>query len=59
MAARQAHALARGKPLATLTGESLRILADTLCLHGDTPNAVGIAQAIHTVLNADNPAPDP
>ena len=51
MAARQARALARGEPVATLTGESLRIPADTLCLHSDTPNAVEIAQAIHAVLN--------
>ena len=51
MAARQARALARGEPVATLTGESLRIPADTLCLHSDTPNAVDIAQAIHAVLN--------
>ncbi len=51
MAARQACALARGEPIVTLTGESLRIPADTLCLHSDTPNAVEIAQAIHAVLN--------
>ena len=51
MAARQARALARGEPVITLTGESLRIPADTLCLHGDTPNAVEIAQAIHAILN--------
>ena len=51
MAARQARALARGEPVATLTGESLRIPADTLCLHSDTPNAVEIAQAIHAILN--------
>lgn len=51
MAARQARALARGEPVVTLRGESLRIPADTLCLHSDTPNAVEIAQAIHAVLN--------
>lgn len=51
MAARQARALARGEPVITLTGDSLRIPADTLCLHSDTPNAVEIAQAIHAVLN--------
>ncbi|MDP2029952.1 MAG: 5-oxoprolinase subunit PxpA [Thiobacillus sp.] len=51
MAARQARALARGEPVATLTGDSLRIPADTICLHSDTPNAVDIAQAIHAVLN--------
>ncbi|MDP2266130.1 MAG: 5-oxoprolinase subunit PxpA [Thiobacillus sp.] len=51
MATRQAHALARGEPVSALTGESLRITADTLCLHSDTPNAVEIARAIHAALN--------
>lgn len=51
MAARQARALARGGPVTTMAGESLRIPADTLCLHSDTPSAVGIAQAVHAVLN--------
>ena len=51
MAARQALALARGEPVATLDGEPLRIRADTICLHGDTPNALNIARAVHAALN--------
>lgn len=50
-AARQALALARGEPVATLDGGSLRVRADTLCLHSDTPNALNIARAIHVALN--------
>ena len=50
-AARQALALARGEPVATLDGSSLRVRADTLCLHSDTPNALNIARAIHAALN--------
>ena len=50
-AARQALALARGEPIATLDGSSLRVRADTLCLHSDTPNALNIARAIHAALN--------
>ena len=51
MAARQALALARGEPVATLDGESLRIRADTICLHSDTPNALNSARAVHAALN--------
>ena len=51
MAARQARALAHGEPVTAVNGESLRIRADTLCLHSDTPNALNIAQAVHAVLN--------
>lgn len=50
-AARQAHALANGAPIATLDGASLWIQADTLCLHGDTPHALNIARAVHAALN--------
>lgn len=50
MAARQALAFAKGEGVATLSGEVLPIRADTLCLHGDTPGAIKIAQAVHAVL---------
>jgi UPF0271 protein len=50
-AARQALALAQGQAISTLSGESLRITADTLCLHSDTPNALNIARAVHAALN--------
>lgn len=50
-AAEQARALARGGPLATLGGGAVRIRADTICLHGDTPNALNIARAVHAALN--------
>jgi UPF0271 protein len=51
MAARQALALARGEAVATLDGGTLRVRADTICLHSDTPNALNIAQAVHAALN--------
>lgn len=50
MAARQALALGRGEPIATLEGAPLLIRADTLCLHSDTPNALNIARAVHAAL---------
>lgn len=51
MAAQQACALARGRAITTLDGDALTIVADTLCLHSDTPNALSIARAVHAALN--------
>lgn len=51
LAARQALALAQGQSVTTSSGVSLRIAADTLCLHSDTPNALIIARAVHAALN--------
>lgn len=50
-AAEQASALAQGRPVSTLSGGALRIRVDTICLHGDTPHALNIAQAVHAALN--------
>ncbi len=50
-AAEQALALAQGRAVSTLEGGSRVIAADTLCLHGDTPGALNIAQAVHAALN--------
>jgi UPF0271 protein len=50
-AATQAKLLAEGAEITTLDGASLRIHADTLCLHSDTPNALNIARAVHAALN--------
>jgi UPF0271 protein len=50
-AATQARALAHGAPITALNGASLRVRADTLCLHGDTPNALNIACAVHAAIN--------
>jgi UPF0271 protein len=50
-AAEQARVLARGGPIETLDGGAVRIRADTICLHSDTPNALNIARAVHAALN--------
>ncbi|MDP1899452.1 MAG: 5-oxoprolinase subunit PxpA [Rubrivivax sp.] len=50
-AAKQAVALARGQSISTLSGAHIRLQADTICLHSDTPNALNIARAVHTALN--------
>jgi UPF0271 protein len=51
MAADQACALSQGRPVSASGGGTVRILADTICLHSDTPNALNIAQAVHAALN--------
>lgn len=50
-AAEQARGLAAGRAVATLGGGAVRIRADTICLHSDTPGALNIARAIHAALN--------
>jgi UPF0271 protein len=50
-AATQARRLVRGEAIAALDGSLILIAADTLCLHGDTPGAQLIAQAVHAALN--------
>ncbi|HQT29642.1 MAG TPA: 5-oxoprolinase subunit PxpA [Thiobacillus sp.] len=50
-AAAQAELLAQGRAIGTLNGGRIRVQADTVCLHGDTPGALNIARAVHAVLN--------
>jgi UPF0271 protein len=50
LAAAQAAALAQGRAIDTLRGGRIRVTADTICLHSDTPGALNIARAVHTAL---------
>ena len=50
-AAKQAYALAHDQAIIALDGSPLRLAADTLCLHSDTPGAIGIARAVAQALN--------
>lgn len=50
-AAAQAVSLARGEGVRSLAGLPLAVRADTLCLHGDTPDAIKLARAVHAALN--------
>ena len=43
--------LARGSVTA-ITGKEIRLRADTICLHGDTPGAATIAKAVREALDA-------
>ena len=51
VASEQACALSQGRPVSTPDGGAVRVQADTICLHGDTPNALNIARAVHAALN--------
>ena len=51
-AAAQARRIAGGEPLPTLDGGMLLLHADTLCLHGDRPDAERYARAVQAALRA-------
>jgi UPF0271 protein len=36
----------------TISGKEIPILAETICIHGDTPHAVEFARKIHSVLGS-------
>lgn len=46
----QALSLAMNKNVVTINNETIAIVADTLCIHGDTPGAVAAARAIRDAL---------
>lgn len=48
----QARAIARGEEIATSGGGHLRLRADTLCVHGDHPDAAVRARRLHESLAA-------
>ncbi len=45
-AAEQALRIARGEGATAVSGSKLELRADTICIHGDTPGAPGIAAAV-------------
>lgn len=49
-AAAQAVALATGEAIRAADGKPLRLLVDTLCLHGDSPGAARRARAVREAL---------
>jgi UPF0271 protein len=50
LAARQALGLARGDTVTADDGTVLTVHVETLCLHGDSPNAVSMARAVRGAL---------
>jgi UPF0271 protein len=49
---RRARAWVRTGEVASRTGKPLPLSIDTLCVHGDTPNAVGIATGVRNTVEA-------
>lgn len=47
---RQAHAIASGRPFETAERGLLRLQADSLCVHGDTPQALAALKALRIAL---------
>lgn len=48
--ARRCVAMAAGEPILDVNGDPLRVQADSICVHGDTPGAVRIARAVREAL---------
>ena len=48
--ARRCVAMATGQPVADVDGGELRLSPASICVHGDTPGAVGIARRVRTEL---------
>jgi UPF0271 protein len=51
-AAEQAVSIARDGTVTTTGGSRIAVHADTICIHGDSPDAVGIARAVVAALDA-------
>jgi 5-oxoprolinase (ATP-hydrolysing) subunit A len=51
-AAAQAVSIARDGCVTASDGSRLDVRADTICVHGDSPDAVGIARAVRSALEA-------
>lgn len=43
-------AMATGRPVHDVEGGELRLTPASICVHGDTPGAVGLARAVRTAL---------
>lgn len=52
-AAEQVKMVVREKKISTLSGASLPLQADSFCIHGDNPAAVGILRAIYRIFEIE------
>ena len=48
--ARRAVTMATGQGVVSVDGTTIRVKADTICIHGDTPGAAALALAVRTAL---------
>jgi 5-oxoprolinase (ATP-hydrolysing) subunit A len=57
--ARRCVAMAAGEPITDVEGEQLTLQPQSICVHGDTPGAVGIARQVRDALTAAGTEPAP
>jgi UPF0271 protein len=57
--ARRCVAMATGEPVQDVEGGELSLTPDSICVHGDTPGAVGIARQVRAALTAAGVEPAP
>lgn len=48
----QALAIARRQPFADIDGKPIRLQADSLCVHGDNPESLGVLRRLRALLDA-------
>ena len=58
-AAAQALRITQQSSVVTLSGEEVALQAQTICIHGDTPGALDISEAVNKTLRAAGIAPMP
>jgi 5-oxoprolinase (ATP-hydrolysing) subunit A len=51
-AAAQAVSIARDRRVTTTDGSQISVVADTICVHGDSPDALAVGRAVHEALKA-------
>jgi UPF0271 protein len=57
--ARRCVAMAAGQPITDVEGGQLTLRPQSICVHGDTPGAVGIARQVRDALTAAGTEPAP
>ena len=48
--------MVRGEPIEAIDGSSIKVEADSICVHGDSPGAVAVAQAVRDLLTDEGVA---
>jgi len=54
LVAQRVLAMARGEPITAFDGSIVTIEADSVCVHGDSPDAVAIARAVRDALDHES-----
>ena len=54
LVARRVLAMVRGEPITAIDGSRVSIAAESVCVHGDSPDAVAIARAVRDALDGES-----